>query len=302
MTVLDTGTEQESKDGAVSDRGNNLAVVFDFDDTLLPDATTQFLAAHGYDVDQFWGERTRVLVESGYDAPLAYLQLLLDDVRDGPLTGLTDRDLRQFGATLDDTYFSGLPGLFDDLRAVVAGFRDLHVEFFIVSSGILPIIEGSRVVQEHIEAVYACELAGDADGVLRHISRCVTFTEKTRYLFEINKGIPRAESARNPGLVNRRVKHRRIPFRNMIYVGDGLTDIPCFSLLRQQGGTAFGVFDPAKPGRAKRALQEFLRSNRTISSHAPRYGPTDELGSLLRAAVETLCNDLTLARSQAWAT
>jgi hypothetical protein len=84
-------------------------------------------------------------------------------------------------------------------------------------------------------------------------------------------------------------------------VGDGLTDIPCFSLLRQQGGTAFGVFDPTKPGRAKRALQEFLRADRTVSSHAPRYGPTDELGSLLRAAVETLCNDLTLARSQAWA-
>jgi phosphoserine phosphatase len=284
----------------VTDRGNHLAVVFDFDDTLLPDATTQFLASRGYDVDRFWGERTRALVESGYDAPLAYLQLLLDDVRDGPLAGLTNRDLHAFGATLDATYFTGLPALFSDLRDLVRGFRDLHLEFFIVSSGILPIIEGSRVVQEHIEAVYACELAGDADDVVHHIRRCVTFTEKTRYLFEINKGIPRTESARNPGLVNRRVERRRIPFRNMIYVGDGLTDIPCFSLLRQQGGTAFGVFDPAEPGKAKRALQEFLRADRTTSSHAPRYGPTDELGSLLRAAVETLCNELILARSQAW--
>jgi hypothetical protein len=105
----------------VSDRGDHMAVVFDFDDTLLS-----------------------------------------DDVRDGPLEGLTNRDLNNIGATLDTTYFGGLPTLFDDLRALVAGFRDLHVEFFIVSSGILPIIEGSHVVPEHIDAVYACELAEHA--------------------------------------------------------------------------------------------------------------------------------------------
>jgi phosphoserine phosphatase len=286
----------------VTDRGNHLAVVFDFDDTLLPDATTQFLSARGYDVERFWGERLTTMVAGGFDATLAYLQALLDDVREGPLTGLSTADLQAFGATLDDTYFTGIPALFEDLRALVDRFRDLRLELFIVSSGLLPIIEGSTVVSDHFDGVYACELAEAGSGELRWIKRCVTFTEKTRYLFEINKGIPRSESGANPGLVNRRVDHRRIPFENMIYVGDGLTDIPCFSLLREKGGTAFGVFDPTQPAKAKRALQEFLRAERTTSSHAPRYGPADELGALLRAAVETVCHELTLARSQAWVT
>ncbi len=133
------------------------------------------------------------------------------------------------------------------------------------------------------------------------MKRCVTFTEKTRFLFEINKGLDPRKTHRNPFLVNRDIptEKRRVPFKNMIYIGDGLTDIPCFSLVKKQGGTAFGVFNPGEKKSAKRALLEFLKPDRVISMHAPRYRAKDELGSLLRAAVATRCSKISLEHREA---
>ena len=285
----------------MSTRSDHLAVIFDYDDTLVPDSTSLFLQSKGIDVEDFWGRRAKELVESGFDSPLAYLQLMLDEAKPGgDLEGLTLSELQEFGATLDDLYFDGLPEFFNDLRTIVGDHRDITIEFFIISSGIQSIIEGSTVVRDHINGVYACRLAEDPNtGVVSRIKRCVTFTEKTRYLFEINKGIEPAKSARNPGLVNKKVDERRIPLEHMIYVGDGLTDIPCFTLVKNGGGIAFGVFDPNKPSKAKLALEEFLSAGRTTSTHFPRYGEEHELGLLIRTAVLQRCSAIGIERQQA---
>lgn len=113
-----------------------LAVVFDFDDTLLPDSTTKLLTSRGIDTDEFWTKHVRRRLEQGFDPTLAYLGLILDYVgSDQPLGCLSNRDLRDFGATLDDDFFPGLPALFGDLRAVAAGYNDVSVEFHIISEG-----------------------------------------------------------------------------------------------------------------------------------------------------------------------
>jgi hypothetical protein len=106
---------------------------------------------------------------------------------------------------------------------------------------------------------------------------------------------------RNPLLVNKDVpeSHRRVPFRNIIYIGDGLTDIPCFSLVKKNGGTTFGVFQPEQEHSVKRALLEFLKTDRVVSCHAPRYRKSDELGSLLRAAVLQRCQAIEFERQGA---
>ena len=145
-------------------------------------------------------------------------------------------------------------------------------------------------------------LAGDTeDGQIKYIQRCVTFTEKTRYLFEINKGLAPAKTQSNPYLVNEDVAQEklRVPFSNIIFVGDGLTDIPCFSLVKHFGGTPIGVFDPRTDLAAKRALLEFLKPERVISIHAPKYRKTDDLGAIIRAAVAVRCGKIELERKQA---
>ena len=141
----------------------------------------------------------------------------------------------------------------------------------------------------------------DDTGVLKRIKRALTFTEKTRYLFEINKGITPADTIANKYVVNKHIppEERRVPFKNMIYVGDGLTDIPCFSLVQRMGGTAFGIFKPAVAASAKRAFLEFVKTDRVASTHSPRFAADEDLGALLRAAATTCAQRIYLSRKQA---
>lgn len=270
-----------------------IAVVFDFDDTLVPDSTTSLLASRGIDAEKFWKNLVPPLVSDGYDAPLAYLRLILDLVgRDMPLGMLRNQDLREFGASLDDRYFPGLPEMFEDLRNLVQEFRDVSIEFYIVSGGLQEVIAGSKIVCDHFDGFYGCQLGEAEDGLVRYVKRCVTFTEKTRYLFEINKGVRVEDSRKNPHLVNNKVNSRRIPFKHMIYVGDGLTDIPCFSLVRNGGGRTFGILSQKKS--AKQAFLELLNDWRVDSLHSPDYQECADLGALIRAAVSALATSIDL--------
>lgn len=280
-----------------------LAVVFDFDETLAPDSTTRLLESFGYDTGTFWKEDVRALVSRGYDPTLAWLNLVLADVKSGgALDGLTNRRLREFGAGLDESYFPGIPEIFPRLRSEVAKYRDISIEFYVISSGLREVILGSEIARDHFAEVYACEFGENDEGVLQDIKRCVTFTEKTRYLFEINKGLPFDKTVERPLLVNTDVPKelRRISFRNMIYVGDGQTDIPCFSLVREYGGVVFGVFDPKKKDKAKQALLDFLRPQRVFGMYEPLYRDTDALGSLIDQAVATRCSQIELERDQGY--
>ena len=275
-----------------------IAVVFDFDDTLVPDSTTALLESRGIDTKEFWSKLVPPLVDDGYDPPLAYLRLILDRVgQDLPLGMLRNRDLREFGASLDRLFFPGLPQMFEDLRILVSEFRDVSIEFYIVSGGLQEVIEGSDIVRKYFDGFYGCRLGEDAGGTIRYVKRCVTFTEKTRYLFEINKGVRIEKSRTRPHLVNNRVKNRRIPFDRMIYVGDGLTDIPCFSLVRNGGGKTFGVFSKNKS--AKQAFLELLNERRVDSLHSPDYRENADLGALIRVAVSTLAASIDLDAEQA---
>jgi len=279
-----------------------LALIFDFDDTLLPDSTSALLREHGLDPAEFWTVRTKALVDRGYDPPLAYLNLLLGEVGPvRPLGDLTNQRLREFGSSLDPTWFPGLPQLFEDLRSIAGEHRDVSIEFYIISGGLQPIIEGSAHVKKYFSGVYGCQLGEDAESkIVCDIKRCVTFTEKTRFLFEISKGISPVNAATQPHLVNQLVpeQSRPVPFKNMIYVGDGLTDIPCFSLVERGGGIAFGVFQSGGES-AKQAFQRFLETKRVRSIHHPDYRDDAELGSLLRAAVSAACSNIMIHSARA---
>ena len=218
-----------------------LALVFDFDDTLVPDSTTQFLKSKRIDTDKFWSRDAKALIQRGYDPALAFLRLFLANVGPGlSLAVLKNKDLRSFGRQLDKTFYPGLPSLFGDLRAIVKKHRNISIDFYIISGGLQEMMQGSAIVRKYFTVVYGSQLDEDPDsGALQYIKRCVTFTEKARYLFEINKGLDPAHTAKNPYLVNKEVpdSERTIPIANMIYVGDGLTDVPCFSVVQKNKGS-----------------------------------------------------------------
>jgi phosphoserine phosphatase len=266
---------------------NMIAVVFDFDDTLTDDSTTALLASVGIDTNEFWGKKAKALLDQGWDPTPAYLKLLLDNVGEGkPFGKLTNAKLREFGATL--SFYQGLPGLFNDLKKSVAEHQASSpgIEFYVISGGLEEVIRGSSIAK-HLTGIWGCQFA-EEDGEVRHIRNLVSFTEKTKYLFQINKGLPPTSG---PYQVNELVPpdNRRIPFPNMIYVGDGLTDVPCFSLLDHFGGTPFGVFDAKKSESPKKAWEKLVTPKRVTSMNAPKYRKIDDLGALLRVAVKSIC-------------
>lgn len=277
-----------------------VAVMFDFDDTLAPDTTSALLRHYGIDHEDFWKNKARELIERGYDQPYAYLNLILDEVRNGRMAGLTNHHLSEFGASLDDTWFPGLPDLFGELQETARQVRDITLEFYIISGGLQALIEGSNHVKKYFSGVYGCQFGEDESGVVSNIKRAVTFTEKTRYLFEINKGISARAAAKNPFLVNKFIapEDRPVPWENMIYVGDGLTDIPCFSVVKMGHGTALGVLKPGAES-AKQAFQELLKPERVVSANSPLYRQGDDLGEILRAAVASTCGRIAVARAGA---
>jgi phosphoserine phosphatase len=273
---------------------NIIAVVFDFDDTLMPDTTSLFLEAHNINSGEFWQKEVGGLVKKGYDPTLAFLQKFLSKIGSNKSLGqLSNSDLNKFGKTLNSKFFTGVKSLPKDLRKIASKYENVEIEFYIISGGLFEIINGCKFVQDNFDGVYGCELGEDERGILRYIKRAITFTEKTRYLFEINKGIKKANTTQKPFLVNKDIKkeNRRIPLKNFIYVGDGLTDIPCFSLLKNKGDP-FGVFNPKSSSSAKQALLEFLKTERVIACYAPEYKKTDQLGSLIRVAVAAKCGSL----------
>ena len=278
-----------------------MAVVFDFDDTLMPDTTTALLRKHGIKPEGFWPQ-AKALIDEGYDQPSAYLRLLLDNVGENkPLGKLTNLALEEFGAALDGEYYRGLPAFFDDLRSdVEKQFKGaIKVEYYIISGGLQSILRGNNIVARYFSGVYGCILGESKETrLVTHIKRSITFTEKTRYLFEINKGVKQEESDSNPFLVNEDIppEKRRIPFENIVYVGDGLTDIPCFSTVKHFGGKVLGIFDPTNPENTKRAVEKFLVPTRVMGVYKPEYGPTDQLGSLLRSLVLTRASEIALDR------
>ncbi len=270
---------------------------------MVPDSTSALLEHYEIDVEDFWTRRAKELVEVGYDPPLAYLNLLLREVApDKPLQGLTNAKLAEFGRdVVERTWFPGLPALFEEIREMVGKFRDVSVEFYILSGGLQAIVEGCPSVKKFITGVYGCQLGENPEtGVVTDVKRCVTFTEKTRFLFEISKGIPPDEARSNPYLVNKKIveQSRPVPLRNMIYVGDGLTDIPCFSLVGNNGGTAFAVRKPGEES-AKQAFEELLATDRVSSIHSPDFTSDGDLGVFIRAAVASKASDIQLVASQA---
>lgn len=281
-----------------------IALIFDFDDTLLPDSTSVLLETHGINAMQFWAKEAKAWLDKGFDPTHAYLNLILDRVGKGkPLGELTNKSLNEFGKSLDSTFYPGVKSLIRDLKnAAKEVSGEIDVEFYIISGGIQSVMDGSKFISENFTAAYGCQFGEcPKTGLIRYIKRAITFTEKTRYIFEINKGITPLDTGANQYLVNKDVaeNRRRIPFKNMIYLGDGHTDVPCFSLVGKNDGIAFGIFRPGEEASARKAFLDFLKTDRVLSTHAPKYTKTSELGALLRIAVGNIAQRIVVNSKQA---
>jgi len=264
-----------------------IALVFDFDDTLAPDSTSGFLSHIGVDTAAFWSERVDPLLASDWDPVPAYLSAMIDLSRAQTHGLITRPRLEQWGAQLP--LHSGVPTVFERLRAVVKAVHpQMQLEFYLISSGIGDVVRHTSIAHEFTQ-IWASELVYGEDQGIRFPRRVVSFTDKTRYLFHIQKGIIGPAFEGKPFEVNRKIPEDRlrVPFDQMIFVGDGYTDIPCFSMVRKAGGIAFGVWDPKHRDKRSRAWG-FIEDGRVNNLNQARYDEDAELYQWLEEAVISL--------------
>jgi hypothetical protein len=266
---------------------NVIAIVYDYDQTLSPNYMQEevLFPAFGIDPRAFWKKAQDLVREQGYDNELAYMKVLLDCLgMDRP----TNARLKELGGSL--RFYPGLPQMFEEFaKGLLTPQHEAHgirVEHYIISSGLKILIEGSRL-SPYVQGIFGCEFAEDEAGRITFPKRVISHTQKTQYLFRINKGLLSMAQDVNDHMPP---AIRPVPFQNMIYIGDGPTDVPCFTVVRQNGGHAIAVYNPDDNSRAS------FRKCYQLSTHADRVrhiAPADfRAGSHLRLLLEQMVNEI----------
>lgn len=261
-------------------RQNIVACIWDFDKTLIPGYMQAPLFKHfGIDELSFWNEVNalpEIYSKRGVrvSPETIYLNHLLTYVRHNRMEGLNNALLRKLGKELK--FFAGLPECFPALQKLVHGTHayerfEIKLEHYIISTGLAEMIRGSAIYP-FVENVYGCEFIEEplppdfavqgefpieGPTEISQIGQLVDNTIKTRFIFEINKGTNKLESIS----VNSKIDQndRRVPIQNMIYIADGPSDIPVFSVVRKNGGRTYAVYEPKN--EKEFAQNDALREN-----------------------------------------
>ena len=254
---------------------NIIAIIWDYDKTLVNGYMQDpIFKEYGVDAKKFWSE-VNLLPEKYKEKGIKvnkdtiYLNHFIKYTKDGKFSGLNNQKLRDFGKVQE--FYPGIPEIFEKTKKIVDGnpkYREynIRVEHYVVSTGMTEIIRGSNVAP-YVESIWGCELIENNDKenkIISEIGYTLDNTTKTRALFEINKGIPQ-----NPDIdVNAKMtdEHRRVAFSNMIYIADGPSDIPAFSVINKFGGATFAIY-PKGDERAFKQVEK-MREDGRINMYA----------------------------------
>ncbi len=266
-----------------------LAICYDFDKTLSPCNMQEqgFIRDIGWTADAFWRESDRLARRHGMDPNLAYMYLMVREAK-GKIP-LTRSALQGYGAQV--ALYPGVAEWFERIREY-GSQAGVQVEHYILSSGLREMIEGTLPYRQGaFEAVYASAFVYGTDGEALWPAMAVNYTGKTQYLFRIKKGVLDTGDDRvNDYFTDDQF---RVPFRNMVYIGDSATDIPCMKVVNSYGGHSVGVYDPACGDSLVRKL---LREDRVRYAAPADYREGMPLDRLLRDIIRKTAADEQLLR------
>lgn len=257
-----------------------LAICYDFDKTLSPsDMQAQgYIQSVGYNITDFWTESNSLAEKNEMDQNLAYMYKMVEE-SEGNFAFTRER-LGEYGAKV--ALFPGAETWFERIRQ----FGEDHgviVEHYIISSGLKEMIEGTNIAKAGaFKKIYASSFYYNERGVAKWPAQVVNYTNKTQFLFRIEKGVLDVnDAAVNDFFAPEDI---RIPFRNMVYIGDSDTDIPCMKLVNSFGGHSVGVYNSVTADKAK--VYKMMRDGR-IKYFAPAdYRENAELDLLVKSIID----------------
>ena len=263
-----------------------VALIYDFDGTLSPGNMQEygFIQAAGLDANTFWEKNTKMKEAQDASEILCYMKLMITEASHKGLL-LTKSSLKEYGKNVE--LFQGVKDWFTLINKYGAD-NGIIIEHYINSSGLKEIIEGTPIAKE-FKHIYACSFFYSPEGKAEWPAVAVDFTAKTQFLFMINKGIRYVKDNKKVNEFKPDIE-RPIPFRHMIYFGDGETDVPCMKLIKQQGGRSIAVYNPSK--RAKKAAAEKLIAENRVNFVCPAdYSEGKEIYKVVTTIIDKIKSD-----------
>ncbi|MCD7969883.1 MAG: haloacid dehalogenase-like hydrolase [Alistipes sp.] len=268
------------------ERDVTVAMIYDFDGTLSPGNMQEydFIPTVGLSNREFWVESNELAEEQDADPILAYMYKMLHEAR---ASGLSLRRDAFVASGSKITLYDGVKEWFGRVNSYAARYG-ITVHHYINSSGLKEMIEGTPIAHE-FRKIYACSFLYDVDGVAYWPAVAVNYTNKTQFIFKINKGV---ESVYDSKEVNRYIpeNQRPVQFRHMIYFGDGTTDIPCMRLVKAQGGHSIAVYNPASKAN-KAASEKLLRDNRVSYVCEADYTDDSHIDTVVKTIIDKIAAD-----------
>ena len=259
-----------------------IAIVYDFDGTLSPLSMQEYTVFPelGIEPKEFWSTVKAVTKANEATEVLTYMRLLAERIGQGSLP-IDRARLKSLGAKVP--YFPGVESWFSRVNKFVQeqtlGY--VKVRHYIVSAGLKEILEGVSIA-ENFHTIFASQYHYDAFGRPTFADRVITDVSKTQYLFRINKGVEDLSLAVNEHMPE---NERPIPFRNMIYIGDGDTDVPSMAVTRKNGGHAFAVYSPEENPEKCKTL---FRAGRVDAYFEANYLPNQRLEIFFKGVLKKI--------------
>ncbi len=272
---------------------HTVALIYDFDGTLSPGNMQEydFIPAVGKSNKEFWNDANVLAETQDADPVLTYMSRMIQEAQSKGLS-LRREAFQESGRHI--VYYNGVEGWFPRMNAYAAerGIRLLH---YINSSGMKEIIEGTSIAHE-FKRIYACSFLYNIDGIAYWPAVAVNYTNKTQFIFKINKGV---EPVYDTFKVNQYMEEnqRPVPFKRMIYVGDGTTDIPCMRLVKNYGGHSIAVYNPENKSKRKE-MNTLIRDNRVNYVCPADYTAGSEMDVLVKAIIDKIAADLRLEQME----
>ena len=257
-----------------------IGILYDFDKTLCTTDMQEydFIKKLGMTSDAFWGEAAAITSEHEVEKILAYMFVMIKKCKEKGIP-LTKEYLKSCGENV--VLFEGVLTWFDRINAYGASLG-VEIEHYIISSGTYEIIEGTPIAK-YFKRIYACRYMYDHKGEAIWPALAINYTLKTQYIYRISKGTLDVTDDYNLNRVQDE-SLRRIAYHNMIYIGDGMTDIPCMKMVKERGGKSIALY----PEGHSENVRPLVDDDRINCVCVANYSPGSTLEKIVKLMIEKM--------------
>lgn len=261
---------------------NTVAIMYDFDFTLAPGFIQEHKLLKHFNIEnnEFWKKSNQIITDYKMDDVLAYMYLIVKSAKENKIK-LTRNFLQSCGEGC--TYYNGVENWFDRINAYGKKLG-LNVEHYIISSATQEVLEGTSIAK-HFKKIYGSSFSYDEKGEAFWPGKMIDYTLKTQYIFRIKKG--KLDQFNREDSINYKLPTKKtLPYSNMLFLGDGQTDIPSMKIIKDKGGTSFCIYEENE--KSKATAKRIFKDERVNFIAPADYSENSKIDKLVKSQLEII--------------